>query len=79
MSRVWVGVVLVPVTSAEDGSTTHLVRFRLYEEGLISGEGRYAALCGKKILAGSMSEPPGRDCSLCRAAASRSVEDRPRS
>jgi hypothetical protein len=70
LSRVWLGVVLVPVTSGEDHAT-HLVRFRLYEEGLMSGEGRYAALCGKNVLAGSLADEPDRECPLCRAAVSK--------
>jgi hypothetical protein len=68
VSRLWLGVVLVPVISAEDDAT-HLVRFRLYEEGLTSGEGRYAALCGKNVLAAAMSDEPTRECPLCRAGA----------
>lgn len=61
-----VGAAFVPVRSAEDGST-HLVVFRLYEEGLTAATGRYVAICGKCVLAGSLAEAPGRHCLLCRA------------
>ena len=67
MSRVWLGLSFIQVTSAGD-DLSHLVAFRLYEEGLMAGEGRYAALCGRTILAASMSTTPGRDCPLCRAS-----------
>jgi hypothetical protein len=62
-----VGAVFVPVRSAEDGFT-HMITFRLYEEGLTAAAGRYGAICGKSVLAGSLSEAPGRYCPLCRAA-----------
>jgi hypothetical protein len=58
--------VFVQVIGAEDG-LTHLVAFRLYEEALTAGAGRYPAACGRNVLAGSLSEAPGRECPLCRA------------
>jgi hypothetical protein len=61
------GAGFVHVTSAEDG-TAHVVAFRLYEEGLMSGVGRYAALCGKTVLTASMTTAPARRCPLCRAS-----------
>lgn len=67
MNRVWVGATFVQVMSAEDG-VSHLIAFRLYEEGLMQGEGRYVASCGKAVLAASMVTAPGRQCPLCRAA-----------
>jgi hypothetical protein len=45
-----------------------MITFRLYEEGLTAAAGRYGAICGKSVLAGSLSEAPGRYCPLCRAA-----------
>ena len=66
MGHIWIGAAFVRVTSAED-TTSHLVAHRLYEEGLVSGEGRYAAMCGKSVLAASMATAPGRQCPLCRA------------
>jgi hypothetical protein len=61
------GAAFVQVMSAED-DTTHLVAYRLYEAGLTSGTGRYAAMCGKSVLAASMATAPGRGCPLCRAS-----------
>lgn len=57
----------VQVMGAEDG-LAHLVTFRLYEEALTAGAGRYPAACGKSVLAAAMSAAPGRRCPLCRAA-----------
>ena len=62
-----IGATFVHVMGAEDGAT-HLVPFPLYEEGLMAGRGRYAALCGKAVLAASMTAAPDRPCSLCRAS-----------
>ncbi|MCO1659438.1 hypothetical protein [Pseudonocardia humida] len=63
------GAAFVQVTGAEDGAA-HLVAFRLYEAGLMSGAGRYAAMCGKAVLAASMATAPVRRCPLCRASLS---------
>jgi hypothetical protein len=60
------GAAFVEVMDADDGRA-HLVAFRLYEAGLVSGEGRYAAMCGRAVLAASMATAPGRQCPLCRA------------
>lgn len=65
--RVALAAAFVQVMGAED-DTAHLVAFRLYEEGLMSGEGRYAAVCGRTVLAASMAAAPGRRCPLCRAS-----------
>jgi hypothetical protein len=70
VERVLLGAAFVQVTSAGD-DTAHLVAFRLYEEGLMSGEGRYVAMCGRSVLAASMATAPGRRCPLCRASLSR--------
>jgi hypothetical protein len=70
VERVLLGEAFVQVTSAGD-DMAHLVAFRLYEEGLMSGEGRYAAVCGRTVLAASMATAPGRRCPLCRASLSR--------
>ena len=67
MSRAWVGAAFVQVVSAEDGQS-HLIAFAVFEQGLAAGDGRYVASCGKKMLAASMSDEPGRSCNLCRAA-----------
>lgn len=67
MDRVRLATAFVQVTSGED-DTTHLVPFRLYEEGLMSGAGRYIAVCGRTVLAASMAAAPGRRCPLCRAS-----------
>jgi hypothetical protein len=61
------GAAFIQVMSAEDGMA-HLVAFRLYEAGLMSGEGRFGAVCGKTVLAASMAAAPGRRCPLCRAS-----------
>ena len=63
----WIGAACVHLTSAE--GATHLIALRLYEESLVSGGGRYAAICGRTILAASMTAEPGDVCSLCRATA----------
>jgi hypothetical protein len=73
MGGIRFGACVVQVVSAED-DTAHLVAFRLYEEGLLSGGGRFAAVCGTSVLAASMATAPGRRCPLCRAAS-----DAPRS
>jgi hypothetical protein len=59
----------VEVTSAED-RVSHRVAYPVYEAGLLSGEGRYTAMCGRTVLAASMVCVPGRQCALCRAAVS---------
>ncbi|WP_214403758.1 hypothetical protein [Pseudonocardia lacus] len=66
MARVRSGASFVRVTSPD--GTSHLVAFRLYEAGLMSGDGRYAAACGRTVLAASMAAAPGRPCPLCRAS-----------
>ncbi|WP_214405560.1 hypothetical protein [Pseudonocardia lacus] len=63
MDRVLLAAAFVQVTSAGD-DMAHLVAFRLYEEGLMSGEGRYTAMCGKAVLAAAMATAPGRRCPL---------------
>jgi hypothetical protein len=55
----------VQVTSPD--GTAHLVAYRLYESGLVGGEGRYAAVCGRTVLAASLACAPGRSCPLCTA------------
>jgi uncharacterized sodium:solute symporter family permease YidK len=67
VSRVWSSATFVQVMSAEDG-LSHLIAFRLYEDGLTSGDGRYPAVCGKNVLAAAMSTAPGHRCPLCRAS-----------
>jgi len=67
MGRTVLAAAFVQVTSAQDGSA-HLVALRLYEEGVLSGEGRYTALCGGAVLAAAMATAPGRRCPLCRAS-----------
>jgi hypothetical protein len=62
VSRVWLGAALVQVMSAED-DVAHLISFPLHEAGLLVGEGRYIASCGKTVLAAAMSTAPGRQCS----------------
>ena len=62
-----VGAAFVQVMCAED-DRAHLVAFRLYEEGVLSGRGRYAAICGRTVLAAAMATAPGRRCPLCRAS-----------
>jgi hypothetical protein len=64
---VWVGTTFVHLIGAD--GVTHLVALRLYEESLVSGGGRYAAICGRTILAAAMTAGPGDECALCRAAA----------
>jgi hypothetical protein len=56
----------VEVTDAVDG-LSHRVPERLYEEGLTAGRGRYAAACGRVVLAAAMASVPGRACPLCHA------------
>jgi hypothetical protein len=70
VERVLLGKAFVQVTSAGD-DMAHLVAFRLYEEGLMSGEGRFAAMCGRTVLAASMATAPARRCPLCRVSLSR--------
>jgi hypothetical protein len=65
--RVRTGAAFVHVISAEDGAA-HLVAFRLFEEGLMSGDGRFAATCGKTVLAASMTTARTRPCLLCHAS-----------
>jgi len=67
VNRGWVGAAFVQVMSAEDNST-HLISFPLYEAGLVVGEGKYVASCGKTVLAAAMATAPGRQCPSCRAA-----------
>jgi hypothetical protein len=67
VERAVLGTAFVQVTSAQD-NTAHLVAFRLYEAGLMTGEGRFAAVCGKAVLAASMATASGRRCPLCRAS-----------
>lgn len=38
--------------------------------GLLSGEGRFLAVCGRTVLAASLAGSPGRRCARCRAAVS---------
>ncbi|MCO1659116.1 hypothetical protein [Pseudonocardia humida] len=66
MSRLGPGRSFVLVRGADDGMA-HLVGYRLYESGLIGGEGRYLAVCGRTVLAAAMAAEPGRVCRLCRA------------
>ena len=67
MRRVRSAAAFVRVMSAEDGAA-HLVAFRLFEEALMVGEGRYAARCGRTVLAAAMATAPGRPCPLCHSA-----------
>jgi hypothetical protein len=67
MGPVSIGSAFVQLVSAEDAAV-HLVAFRLYEQGLVSGAGRFTATCGKAVLAASMATAPGRRCPLCRAS-----------
>jgi hypothetical protein len=67
VSRGPAGTAFVQVTSAEDGAT-HLVAFRLHEAGLMPGEGRYSAVCGRSVPAAAMVVAPARRCPLCRAS-----------
>jgi len=61
------GAAFVQVVSAAD-DTAHLVAYRRYEAGLVSGAGRYPAMCGRTVLAASMVVAPGRRCPLCQAS-----------
>jgi hypothetical protein len=57
----------IELTAAEDGRS-HRVTQAVYDEGINNGHGRYAAACGRVVLAASLNTAPGPDCLLCTAA-----------
>ena len=67
MNRVWRGGGVVELTAVEDGRS-HRVTSDAYSDGLTAGTGRYRTLCGRIVLAASMTSAPGPKCRGCGAA-----------
>lgn len=57
----------VDVTCSTDGRT-HRIDEVLLAASSADGSGRIEALCGRRVVAASMAEPPGPACQLCVAA-----------
>lgn len=56
------------LTCATDGRTHRVDEVLLARGADVAG--RIEASCGRRIVAASMAEPPGRPCLLCAAAVS---------
>ena len=53
------------MTCAVDGHA-HLVADREFGSGMSRGDGTYRAVCGRRVVAVSLSTPPGSACPACR-------------
>ncbi|HEY2764206.1 MAG TPA: hypothetical protein VGJ13_09380 [Pseudonocardiaceae bacterium] len=55
------------VTSTVDGRD-HLISDQVTASGLVAGQGRYSAMCGRLVLAAPLVIPPGPTCLDCETA-----------
>lgn len=55
--------------------TDHAISDDAMAAGLSVRTGRYAALCGSTVCAGSLVSPPGRRCTSCQAVVQQGNEE----
>jgi hypothetical protein len=55
---------LMDMTSAADGQT-HAITAAEFEQGVLTGVGRYRAACGADVVVASMVASPGPPCPRC--------------